>query len=192
MNFREGQRQNIHRQLIEKCRSQDQAAQFGIYQLYYKAMYNTALRMVNIPADAEDIMQESFLLAFTKIDTYKGEVDFGAWLKKIVVNKSIDLLRTRKAFFEEIDEGVKTYETEEYNLENEEEINREITRIKKAIAGLADGYRVVLSLYLIEGYDHDEIAQILKISPSGSRSQLTRAKQKLTEILNKKQKDEKT
>ncbi|MBN2613059.1 MAG: sigma-70 family RNA polymerase sigma factor [Bacteroidales bacterium] len=191
MNFREGQRQNIHRHLIERCRKQDQAAQFEIYKLYYKAMYNTALRMVNNPADAEDIMQESFLQAFTKINTYKGEVDFGAWLKKIVINKSIDLLRSRKAIFEVIDDTVKNYETEEYSLENEEEIIGEVNRIKQAIAGLADGYRVVLSLYLIEGYDHEEIGQILKITPSGSRSQLTRAKQKLTEILNK-QEDEKT
>ena len=164
---------------------QDQAAQFEIYKLYYKSMYNAALRIVCKPAEAEDIMQEAFLLAFAKIETYKGEVSFGAWLKKIVINKSIDFKRARKAVFEELDDRIYEWEeVEEDLIDDTENLNIQIDRIKKAILKLADGYRIVLSLYLLEGYDHEEIAQILNISESSSRSQLTRAKKKLLELLN--------
>src|SRR4030043_1589075 len=89
-------------EIISNCRKGDSKAQFEIYRLYYKAMYNTCLRIVSQPAEAEDIMQEAFLSAFSKIETYKGDVSFGAWLKKIVINKSIDALRQRKIRFEEL------------------------------------------------------------------------------------------
>src|SRR5512133_4028719 len=94
---------NLHQDLIDGCKAGDQKAQFQIYKLYYKAMYNTSLRIVNDTMEAEDIMQESFLSAFEKIDTYSGMVRFGAWLKKIVVNRSLDALNKRKAVFEDID-----------------------------------------------------------------------------------------
>jgi RNA polymerase sigma factor (sigma-70 family) len=177
--------QNIHHDLIEKCKARDQSAQFEIYKLYYKSMYNTSLRIVGNRAEAEDIMQEAFLQAFSKIDTYKGEVSFGAWLKKIVINKSIDYHRTNKLKFEEFKNGFERIE--EDNHVDEYEMKEQLKKIKKAIEMLSDGYRIVLSLYLLEGYDHEEIGQILQISPSSSRSQLARAKQKLMELLNMKQ-----
>jgi RNA polymerase sigma-70 factor (ECF subfamily) len=123
-------------------------------------------------------MQEAFLKAFTKIDTYKGEVSFGAWLKKIVINRSLDYLKKRKVKFEEIKE--KTTQITDYQMETKE-VNVKV--IKDAIQKLPDGYRVVLSLYLIEGYDHEEISEILGISNSNSRTQYLRAKNKLREIL---------
>lgn len=174
--------QNIHQDLIEKCKAQDQSAQFKIYQLYYKSMYNTSLRIVGNPAEAEDIMQEAFLAAFAKIDTFKGEVSFGAWIKRIVINKSIDYHRARKVKFEELDERLEV--SEEDNHADDTDMKVLLKKIKKAIDMLADGYRIVLSLYLLEGYDHEEIGQILNISTSSSRSQLARAKQKLAELLN--------
>lgn len=174
--------QNIHQDLIEKCKAQDQSAQFKIYQLYYKSMYNTSLRIVSNPAEAEDIMQEAFLAAFARIKTYKGEVSFGAWIKRIVINKSIDHHRARKVKFEELDENLELSE-ENDNIDNTD-MKVLLQKIKKAIEKLADGYRIILSLYLLEGYDHEEIGQIMDISASSSRSQLARAKQKLLEILN--------
>ena len=176
---------NIHQEYIEKCRKGDRKAQFEIYKLYFKSLYNTSLRIVRDPQEAEDIMQESFLSAFIKINTYSGKVSFGAWLKKIVINNSLDALKKRRLLTEELNDDFSE------KVANEEETETDISEIKieniiEAVHGLPDGYRVVLSLKLFEGYDHDEIAEILGISSSSSRSQFTRAKQKLLRILEKK------
>ncbi len=132
--------------------------------------------------EAEDVMQEAFLSAFKKIETYKGEVSFGAWLKKIVVNRSLDYLKKRKVQFEEINE--RTTQISDYQMGTKE---IDMQMIKNAVQELPDGYRVVLSLFLIEGYNHDEISQILGISNSSSRTQLLRAKNKLKTILKDKE-----
>jgi RNA polymerase sigma factor (sigma-70 family) len=177
---------NLHQDLIDGCKTGDQKAQFQIYKLYYKAMYNTSLRIVGDTMEAEDIMQESFLSAFEKIETYSGFVSFGAWLKKIVINRSLDSLNRRKAIFEDIEthSGIKDSSSED--LAQKEEIDVRVEEVKQAIEKLPDGYRIILSLYLLEGYDHDEIAEILSITSSTSRSQLSRAKQKLVSELKEK------
>ena len=177
---------NSHQDLIDGCKNCDQKAQFQIYKLYYKAMYNTSLRIVNNTMEAEDIMQESFLSAFEKIDTYSGTVSFGAWLKRIVINRSLDALGKRKAVFEDIEAHIGI--RDESNDENgrNEDLDVKINEVKDTIERLPDGYRVILSLYLLEGYDHDEIAEILNISSSTSRSQLSRARQKLLSELKSK------
>jgi RNA polymerase sigma factor (sigma-70 family) len=166
---------NLHQDLLDGCKEGDQKAQFQIYKLYYKAMYNTSLRIVNDTMEAEDIMQESFLSAFEKI----GTVSFGAWLKKIVVNRSLDALNKRKAVFEDIESHVGIRDESGDDTARNEEVDIRVEEVKEAIERLPDGYRVILSLYLLEGYDHDEIAEILSINSSTSRSQLSRAKQKL-------------
>ena len=174
----------IHQELIDRCRSGDRLAQRELYRLYYKAMYNTCYRMLSNAVEAEDVMQESFLAAFLKINTYKGEMSFGSWLKKIVINKTIDVLRTRKIKFEELNEKEPEFiEAEEPDLSIPDTESIRIARIKEAVKLLPEGFRIVLSLALFEGYDHEEIAMILKISESTSRSQLTRAKKKLIEYL---------
>jgi RNA polymerase sigma-70 factor (ECF subfamily) len=173
---------NIHQEIIDQCREGSQKAQFQLYKLYYKAMFNVSLRIVNDQMEAEDVMQEAFLSAFKKIDTYKGEVSFGAWLKRIVVNRSLDCLKKRKVQFEAINE--RTTEIAESRMDTRE-VDAKV--LKQSIQELSDGYRVVLSLYLIEGYDHEEISQILGISNSASRTQLLRAKNKLREILKGKE-----
>ncbi|HLN74842.1 MAG: RNA polymerase sigma factor [Methylococcaceae bacterium] len=178
----ETQYQNIHQELINRCRKGDTKAQFELYKVYYKPMYNVCLRMVGNPVEAEDVMQEAFLKAFTKIDTYEGMVSFGAWLKKIVINRSLDYLKKRKVKFEEINEKIPEDEPEGIVIS---EVHTEY--LKKAIQQLPDGYRVVLTLYLLEGYDHEEIAQILGISNGSSRSQFLRAKLKLRELLKKEE-----
>jgi len=170
--------ENIHQEIIDQCREGSQKAQFQLYKLYYRPMYSICMRIINNETEAEDVMQEAFLNAFKKIDTYKGEVSFGAWLKKIVINRSLDILKKRKVKFEEINE--KTNQLPDYQMKIKE-VN--MTVIKDAIQKLPDGYRVVLSLFLIEGYDHEEISEILGISNSNSRTQYLRAKNKLRELL---------
>jgi RNA polymerase sigma factor (sigma-70 family) len=171
---------NIHQELIERCRKNDQKAQLEIYKLYYKPMYNASLRILNHEAEAEDVMQESFLDAFRKIEEYKGEGSFGGWLRRIVVNNSIDTLKKRKEmlplennFFEQADDNASADEHVEYRVEE----------IKKAVPLLPEEHRIILSLFLFEGYDHEEIAQILKISNNASRTRYSRAKGKLLKIL---------
>jgi RNA polymerase sigma factor (sigma-70 family) len=177
---------NLHQDLLDACKAGDQKAQFQIYKLYYKAMYNTSVRIVNDTMEAEDIMQESFLSAFEKIDTYSGMVSFGAWLKKIVINRSLDALGKKKAVFEDIESHVGIRDESTEDQIRYEEMDVKVEEVKEAIEKLPDGYRVILSLYLLEGYDHDEIADILSISSSTSRSQLSRAKQKLISELKMK------
>jgi len=169
---------NIHQPLIDRCLQQDKAAQFSIYKLYYRAMYNTSLRIVNSIDDAEDIMQESFLTAFQKLGSYKGEVSFGIWLKRIVVNRSLDYLRKRKVEFEEVRPELSVYEEEV-----EDEASYSAEEVKNAIFQLPDGYRTILSLLLLEGYDHEEVSEILGISNVTSRTQFSRAKQHLRNLL---------
>ncbi|HDJ32804.1 MAG TPA: RNA polymerase sigma factor [Bacteroidetes bacterium] len=176
---------NIHQDLINECMRGDQQAQFRIYKLYYKSMYNTSLRILNDTLEAEDVIQEAFLSAFEKIGTYRQEVSFGAWLKRIVINRSLDHLKKRKMVFEPVEE--KFDMADESGQENgsltEEELLEKLEIIRNAIDSLPDGYRIILSLYLLEGYDHDEIAGIMNISPSTSRSQYARARKKLLEII---------
>jgi len=179
---------NLHQDLLDGCKAGDQRAQFQIYKLYYKAMYNTSLRIVNDSMEAEDIMQESFLSAFEKIDTYSGTVSFGAWLKKIVINRSLDSLSRRKGIFEDIDQHTGLRDESDDDAMRKKEMDVKVEEVREAIEKLPDGYRIILSLYLLEGYDHDEIAEILAISSSTSRSQLSRAKQKLIAELNEKRK----
>jgi RNA polymerase sigma factor (sigma-70 family) len=176
-----------HQLLIEACKRGDQKAQFEIYQLYYVAMYNTSLRIVGDPDDAEDVMQESFLKAFNKLKTYRGEVSFGAWLKRIVINKALDFLRLKKEQFS-LDEVGEIVE-EPDDLPETMEVAYRAEIIKRAIQSLPEGYRIVLSLILLEGYDHEEVSGILNISNATSRTQYHRAKKKLLELLKNTKQD---
>lgn len=148
-------------------------------------MYNTALRMLSHSAEAEDVIQESFLEAFTKLNDYREESSFGSWLKRIVVNKCISQIRKRRIdFVDEQELDVLSYDDDiDFNSDDELQI---IDLIKAGINELSEGYRIVLSLYLLEGYDHVEISEILKISESTSKTQYLRAKNKLKEWLLKR------
>jgi RNA polymerase sigma-70 factor (ECF subfamily) len=176
-----------HLDLVEACRRGDQKAQFELYRLYYVAMYNTSLRIVGDSDDAEDVMQEAFLKAFLKLDSYKGEVSFGAWLKRIVINKSLDFLRLKREQISLEDAG----EVGEMVDESPETLDVEFRAeaIKKAIYMLPEGYRIVLSLILFEGYDHEEVSFILNISNATSRTQYHRAKKRLIELLKRNNND---
>lgn len=188
MNRSETLYKNIHQDIIDRCKKGEQKAQFQLYKLYYKAMYNTSYRIVNDEMEAEDIMQEAFLKAFDKINTYSGKVSFGAWLKRIVINHTLDTIKKKKIDVNSLDDQVYEIKDEKEKEEAEEDIITEkVEDIREAINELPDGYRIVLSLYLLEGYDHEEIAEIMNITSSTSRSQYTRAKNKLREQLAKKQ-----
>jgi RNA polymerase sigma factor (sigma-70 family) len=171
-----------HIELVTACKKGDREAQFELYKLYAKAMYNVALRIVNDDDEAEDVLQEAFLDVFTRLDSFREETTFGLWLKQIVINKSINQLRKRKAEFVSLD-GVDLPDESVYEGDD---LQYQVDEIKKAVAQLPDGYRVVLTLYLFEGYDHEEISHILKISENTSRSQYMRAKTKLNSLIEKK------
>jgi RNA polymerase sigma factor (sigma-70 family) len=171
---------NIHEELISRCKAGDREAHYKLYKLYSRAMYNVSFRITGREEDAEDALQEAFISAFRNLNSYRGDAAFGAWLKRIVVNKAINVLKKRKMELIPEDESWDVSEPEPV-AEYKEELS--IERVKKAIELLPEGYRAVLSLYLIEGYDHEEIASILHISESTSKSQLNRAKNKLRELL---------
>ena len=171
--------QDIHQHLIEGCRNHDRKAQVRVYELYYKAMYNTSYRILNNAAEAEDIMQEAFLDAFRKIDSFKGTGSFGSWLKKIVVNKSLDKLRSRKET-ESLDENeMEVEDTAETDDSYAGNVFNRLEDVARAMESLPERYRIILSLHLLEGYDHGEIAEILDISYNNARTRYTRAKQSL-------------
>lgn len=169
--------------IVEKCKQNDRKAQLQLYNQYCNGMFVVAKRFVKDTAEAEDIVQESFIKAFTKLHQFKAEVTFGAWLKRIVVNMSIDLLKSRKQEMLELDEvHLKVVDT---NYEDEWLVDDAITldEVKDAISKLPDKYKYVVMMYLIEGFDHKEIAQVLNISEIASRTQLSRGKSKLRELL---------
>jgi RNA polymerase sigma factor (sigma-70 family) len=171
--------------LVELCRQGSRNAQFELYNKYYKAMYNTALRIVKDEHWAEDIMQEAFLKAFTKIDTYKGEVTFGAWLKKIVVNQSLDSYKKiNKAPIDPLDDIL--YKVEDTGNEDEVKLDfqrMQIQQVNTAMQSLKENYRLTLTLLFIEGYDQEEICEILKITPGNCRTTISRAKESLLKKL---------
>jgi RNA polymerase sigma-70 factor (ECF subfamily) len=172
----------IRDELVERCKNGDAQSYEALYRQYSKAMYNTSLRIVNNTADAEDVLQEAFLDAFRSLHDFHYRSTFGAWLKKIVINKSINVLRTRKVNLVDM-ETTDVHAVAEEETINEEEIQYRVEEVKKMIRKLPDGYRTVLSLYLLEGYDHEEISQILNISHNTVRTQYVRAKQKLLSII---------
>ena len=169
--------------LIEKCKKNDRKAQMMLYKKYCDGMFYVAMRFLKNEDDAEDMVQEAFIKAFQKIEQYKAEVSFGAWLKKIVVNKCIDFLKTRRLEIITLEEGYMHVQDDD-NWEVEDHIT--VTEVKYAIECLDEKYKYVVMLYLIEGYDHSEISQILNISETASRTQLMRAKKKLREKLKSK------
>ena len=167
--------------IIEKCRQNDRKAQLKLYNQYCNGMLIVAQRFVKNTMEAEDVVQESFIKAFTKLEQYKAEVTFGAWLKRIVINKSIDLLKSKKQRLVDLEDvQLKAVdEDDDWSVDN----SLTIDDVKLAIQQLPEKYKYVVMLYLIEGYDHQEISEILKISEVASRTQLSRGKGKLKELL---------
>ncbi len=178
---------NIHRELVENCKLGKRQAQFELYRLYSKAMYNICLRMVKNDMDAEDLLQNSFVDIFTKLDSFRFQSSVGAWIKRIVVNNCINFLKKRRLEIQELNDNITEHPMPE---EDDYAPNYTIDSINYALLQLPDGYRVVFTLYLLEGYDHKEIAEILEISEATSKSQFSRAKKKLREIIRNQKQEE--
>lgn len=143
-------------------------------------MYNTAYRILKDEFEAEDMMQEAFLTAFTKLDSFKGEVAFGAWLKRIVINKSLTQLKRNNKYNEVKMEVIPNYNIEEETLDYSA---LKATKVLDAVNNLKDNYRMVLTLNLIEGYDYEEISEILGYTNENVRTTISRAKKKLKQVL---------
>lgn len=173
-------------EIIEKCKQNNRLAQMQLYNQYCNGMYIVANRFVKDAAEAEDVVQEAFIKAFAKLHQYKAEVTFGAWLKRIVVNKSIDYLKSKKQQVVALEEVhlkvIDTSNDDKWLVDDD----TTITEVKNAINTLPEKYRYVVTLFLMEGYDHQEISEILSISQVASRTQLSRGKQKLQELLKHK------
>ena len=169
----------IHQDLIADSIKGNNKARYQLYQLYSKAMFNVCYRMMNNREDAEDMLQEAFIQAFQKLDTFRHESGFGTWLKTITIHTCINALNKRKLelkYFDEMNRFEKAEEEPEEALYTTE-------HVIKAMNQLPEGGRIVFSLYLLEGYDHAEIAKILNITVSTSKTQYMRAKRKVNEIL---------
>lgn len=171
---------NSEQQLISQCQKGDTKAQMTLYKKYARAMYQISRNIIKDDMKAEEAMQDGFISAFEKLDEFKGEVTFGAWLKKIVINKSLDYLKKDKLYD-------KTESVDNLRLIEDEvefDLTEKIEAVKKAMNELPENYRIILSLYYLEGYDHEEISEILDMSYANSRTMLNRAKSKLITLLN--------
>ena len=167
--------------LIEQCLKGRLSAQRKLYNKYYQAMFNNILRIVGNVNDAEDALQETFLKVFRKLDTFNGDSTLGAWIKRIAINQALNVIRSRKPPWQELEDSTSTISippaSEKENLEPS------IAKVHHAIKTLPEGCRVVFTLYLLEGYQHQEISDILNISISTSKSQYQRAKRLLQQEL---------
>lgn len=180
--------QNIE-QLVQQCKSGNQNAQLEVYNRYYKAMYNTAVRIVKDSFEAEDIMQDSFLTAFTKLDSLKETVTFGSWLKRIVINNSIYHFNKSNKYNEVALDDVlfKIEDDDEDGIASDYEFTSlKAQQILDTMKTLKDSYRVALTLHLIEGYDYDEICEIMNITYANCRTTISRAKESLRQKLQKR------
>ena len=164
--------------LLQQCKENNQKAQLALYNQYYSAMFNVAFRIVNDKTLAEEIMQDGFLSAFTKLDSYSGNVTFGAWLKKIVVNRSINELKKNSNYqTENLNEN---FEMVDPNDEESLAVNSlKAEQVLKIMQELKPNYKIILTLFFIEGYDLEEISGILNISNENCRTTMSRAKESL-------------
>ncbi len=174
---------SIQVHIVEKCKQNDRQAQMQLYKQYCDGMFIVAVRFVKDTMEAEDIVQEAFIKAFTKIEQYKAEVSFGTWLKRIVINRCIDVLKSKRQRLIELEEHHLNVVDADYESEWLVDDSITIDNVKQAIEKLPEKYKFVVILYLIEGYDHQEISEILNISKVASRTQLSRGKQKLQNAL---------
>lgn len=168
--------------LLALCQTGNQLAQLEVYNRYNKAMYNVALRIVKNTAEAEDVMQESFISAFQKLDSFKGESAFGAWLKRIVINNSIGQYRKSQRYTDLPEFGLHE-ESVENGLHEEEYNSLRSSQVMECMNDLHDSYRSILSLHFIEGYDYEEICEIMEISYANCRTMISRAKDSLRKKL---------
>ncbi|ARV12778.1 RNA polymerase subunit sigma-70 [Gilvibacter sp. SZ-19] len=166
--------------LIERCKQNDRKAQMAVYNKYCEGMLIIAKRYMKDTALAEDAMQEGFIKAFQKLAQFKGDVTFGAWLKRIVINTCLDTIKAQKAVWTGINEEVMSVvDDQDHTVPDGTTVNE----VKMAIANLPEKYRLVTQMFYLEGYDHSEIASIMNISEAASRTCLFRGKSQIKKQL---------
>lgn len=165
-------------ELVADCIAGNRNAQFRLYQKYADAMYSICCRITNDPEVASEVLQDAFMTVFDKMGSYAQQATLGAWIKRIVIHRCIDCMRLKKTVFQEITDNIGSMAEPE-----DEPVTINVNLIGQAIAALPEGYRIVFTLYALEGYDHDEIAQILRISAQTSKSQYHRARARIKEYL---------
>ncbi|MDR1344737.1 MAG: sigma-70 family RNA polymerase sigma factor [Tannerellaceae bacterium] len=168
--------------LIEACRRRNKPAQLCLYRKYAPKLYMACLRITGNKMDAEESMQDAFLKVFNRLDQFRDDQNFEAWIHRIAVHTAIDFVRRQKPEWEDFSPDYAAPPDEEDEL-REESVHYAVGQVKEAAQKLPPGYRVVLSLYLFEGYDTEEIASILDIQPTSVRTQYLRAKRKLIDII---------
>jgi RNA polymerase sigma-70 factor, ECF subfamily len=172
---------DIHQDLVERSKKGDRIAQKSPFDLYGTAMFNIGVRILGSKEDAADITQDTFIDAFMKLDQFAYKSTFGAWIKRIMVNKSLNHLNRRKVHYElPIDFEYQDYEDEH---EDSEQL---MLQLNSSLINLPEGCRVVFTLFYFEGLEHNEIATELNISVSTSKSQLSRAKKLLRGLITQK------
>ena len=172
---------SIHAYLILKSQEGDRRAQNELFKLYANAMYNICRRMMGDEDDAKDVLQDSFIHAFTKIKDLRNVDTFSAWIKRIVINHCINALKRKNIVTTDLENEGDLVDMEENNAKGE--LKYEAQKVLRAIDKISEGCKAVLNLYLFEGYDHKEIAQILSISESASKAQYSKAKAKVRKLL---------
>lgn len=170
---------DIHKDLIERSKKGERMAQKALFDLYSKAIFNIGIRLLGNREDAADLTQDTFIEAFTKLDQFAYKATFGAWIKRIMVNISVNFLQRNK-IFSDLETDLIELEEEDYS----ENIDQLMVQLNSSLQDLPEGCRVIFTLYYFEGYDHGEISAILKISESTSKSQLSRAKSLLRDLIN--------
>ena len=169
---------SIQTDLVRLCIRGDRSSQQKLYQNYSRAMYNICLRMMGNKMDAEDALQGSFIDIFRNLKNFRGDASIGSWIKRIVINNCLNQIKKNKMKFDDIPDSAT-----EIAEANNDKAHYDIGAVHKAIQQLPNGYRTILNLYLLEGYSHEEISEILDISVSTSKSQFSRAKAKLRDII---------
>lgn len=173
-----------NKDLIARCIAGDESGYKALYDLYADAMYNTSFRLVNDQTEAEDLVQEAFVDAFKNMSGFENRSSFATWLKRILIHKCINFIKKKKISLVELNEAQLETMIED-SSSNDEEIEWHVNKILKAIGLLPDLYRVVVSLYLLEGYDHEEIAGITRLPEPTIRTQYARGKKKIMDIMKK-------
>lgn len=158
-------------EVIEGCKNQQRESQKALYDVYCDAMFTVAYRIVNNNDDAHDVLQETFIEVFTHIKSFRNESSVGAWIKTILVRKALKKLKELKFVDNFSENGV------EIPLDYLDDLSGEY--LEQLILSLPEGFRTVFLLFEVEGYSHQEIAEMLNISQNTSKSQLSRAKKAL-------------